>query len=70
MKEIRKKISYVLCSWGVMLLIIALWIGGKFPETQGELLKIVRLYIGLVVVDVIVSVVLQVIERKRKNEHS
>ena len=32
MKEIRKKISYVLCSWGVMLLIIALWIGENFRK--------------------------------------
>ena len=69
MKKIGNIVRIVLVSWGIMLLFIAMWIGNKYPETQQDLLLIVRVYIGLVTVFVISRIIFR-ITRRRKSEHS
>ena len=69
MKKSGNIVGIVLVSWGIMLLFIAMWIGNKYPETQQDLLLIVRVYIGLVTVFVISRIIFR-ITRRRKSEHS
>lgn len=68
MKKIDNIVRSVLISWGIMLLFIAMWLGNKYPETQQDLLLIVRVYIGLVTIFVISRIILGIV--KRKSEHS
>lgn len=69
MKKIGNIVRIVLVSWGIMLLFIAMWLGNKYPETQQDLLLLVRGYIGLVAVFVISMVIFRIVKRK-KSEHS
>ena len=69
MKKSGNIVGIVLVSWGIMLLFIAMWIGNKYPETQQDLLLIVRVYIGLVAVFVISEIIFRIVKR-RKSEHS
>ena len=69
MKKIGNIVRIVLVSWGIMLLFIAMWLGNKYPETQQDLLLIVRVYIGLVTIFVISRIILGIVKR-RKSEHS
>ena len=69
MKKSGNIVGIVLVSWGIMLLFIAMWIGNKYPETQQDLLLIVRVYIGLVAVFVISRIIFRIVKR-RKSEHS
>lgn len=69
MKKSGNIIRIVLVSWGIMLLFIAMWLGNKYPETQQDLLLIVRVYIGLVTIFVISRIILGIVKR-RKSEHS
>lgn len=68
MKKIGNIVRIVLISWGMMLLFIAMWLGNNYPETQQDLLLIVRVYIGLVAVFVISRIVFRIVKR-RKSEH-
>ena len=69
MKKSGNIVGIVLVSWGIMLLFIAMWIGNKYPETQQDLLLIVRVYIGLVAVFVISEIIFRIVKR-RKSEYS
>lgn len=69
MKKIGNIVRIVLVSSGIMLLFIAIWLGNKYPETQQDLLMIVRAYIGLVAVFVISEIIFRIVKR-RKSEYS
>lgn len=69
MKKLDNIVGIALVSWGMMLLFIVMWLGNKYPETQQDLLLIVRVYIGLVTVFVISRIIFR-ITRRRKSEHS
>lgn len=65
MKKIGNIVRIVLVSWGIMLLFIAMWLGNKYPETQQDLLLLVRGYIGLVAVFVISMVIFRIVKEKK-----
>ena len=65
MKKSGNIVGIVLVSWGIMLLFIAMWIGNKYPETQQDLLLIVRVYIGLVAVFVISRIIFRIVKRRK-----
>lgn len=65
MKKSGNIVGIVLVSWGIMLLFIAMWIGNKYPETQQDLLLIVRVYIGLVAVFVISEIIFRIVKRRK-----
>lgn len=69
MKKLDNIVGIVLVSWGIILLFIVMWLGNKYPETQQDLLLIVRVYIGLVAVFVISRIIFGIVKR-RKSEHS
>lgn len=69
MKKIGNIVRSVLISWGIMLLFVAMWLGNKYPETQQDLLLIVRVYIGLVTIFVISRIIFRIVKR-RKSERS
>ena len=69
MKKLDNIVGIVLVSWWIILLFIVMWLGNKYPETQQDLLLIVRVYIGLVAVFVISRIIFGIVKR-RKSEHS
>lgn len=58
-KQICKTLRIVLISWGILLLILFPWLGGKYPVVQADLLFGLKIYLALVVIYILASILSQ-----------
>lgn len=58
-KQLCKTLRTVLISWGILLLILFPWLGGKYPVVQADLLFGLKIYLALVVIYVLASILSQ-----------
>lgn len=65
-RQLCKTLRTILISWGILLLIIFPWLGGKYPMVQADLLFGLKIYLALVVIYVLMSIILQVMSKKNK----
>lgn len=58
-KQLCKTLRTVFISWGILLLIIFPWLGGKYPVVQADLLFGLKIYLALVVIYILTSILFQ-----------
>ncbi|MDO5591109.1 MAG: hypothetical protein Q4F98_08680 [Lachnospiraceae bacterium] len=58
-KQLCKTLRTVLISWGILLLILFPWLGGKYPVVQADLLFGLKIYLALVVIYILASILSQ-----------